>query len=187
MGQRLVITISQNGFRLANAYFHWSNFTDIALDLTNNIIGYLELANEGSNVGDAAWALYKAGAQFSEKEIERMQKEDIDKDRFYFADSEYANRIDGLLCVSEEGMDENDSLAESDVVIDTGSNQVIFGAIHTREAEDKDVKSCYPTLPSDLAFDADQWNNFYTRAKRVLAISTNAISEDKRTLYSFIA
>lgn len=38
MGQRLNIEIVKNGEVLANSYYHWSGFSDCAVNLTEKII-----------------------------------------------------------------------------------------------------------------------------------------------------
>lgn len=42
MGQRLNIEIVKNGEILANAYYHWSGFSNCAIDLTEKIIEKFE-------------------------------------------------------------------------------------------------------------------------------------------------
>ena len=70
MGQRLVVQIEDCGKQLANAYYHWSAYTESALEITNDVIQTLnEIAINKTNIERAVHALYKTGARFSDLEV----------------------------------------------------------------------------------------------------------------------
>ena len=64
MGQRLIITIVENGKALANAYYHWSAYTKAAMMLTEDVL--LAISNYKKTMTNnkliAIRALEKTGA-----------------------------------------------------------------------------------------------------------------------------
>lgn len=136
MGQRLDLEISYKGERLANAYYHWSAYTDCALELTKKVIDTIRAIEEGKEgdkdmtpIEKAIYLLEKTGAGFTRNEIGRIIEEarrenvpEIRNSLFYMA----KDRNKGLLAITEEGMDETEEWQEGFVSVDIGKNTVDF-------------------------------------------------------------
>lgn len=194
MGQRLVISILNNGEMIANAYYHWSAYTGSAATLTNDIVEMVDEADSSfTPVQKAVWLLYKTGARFYPNEITWAKDENIDLKQFDFAfDGVEADRNDGLLSVSQRGMNESTSWSEGDVSIDIGNGEINFEVMHIDTVEDF-IEDAYDvainTLPVvDLDYDLDfgNWNVFYETLERTMKKSFCAISPDRNIVYQFI-
>lgn len=201
MGQRLVIHIKDKGEEIANAYYHWSAYTGSAAELTNDILEYLNEADESfTNIQKAVWALYETGARFNAEEVYDMEVAGINYEQFSFVfDGIPANRNNGLLCVSEKGMDQNEYYEESRVEIDISDKEVYFGVICSELMSDY-IKYCkeynhtietnLPVLDCDsyMEFDLNSWNKFYTQIKEILNKNKyTAKSPDGEFIYELIA
>ena len=138
MGQRLVIQIEKNGEPLANACYHWSAYTRTAAEMTEQVRGYLDEADKmWSNFKKAVWALYKTGARFNPAETTRINSDYWNKNNFEFVfDGKEADRNTGLLCVTEEGMQENVEWEEGRVDIDIETNEIYFNVMGVETVED---------------------------------------------------
>ena len=198
MGQRLVIQITQDGEPIANAYYHWSAYTESAADLTNEVLGWLNDADKMLKPAQqAAWALYMTGARFNEDEKRLMEKYEILDDFTMFIDEKEADRNDGLLSITDEGMAESVSWEEGRVDIDIDDNSVYFGVISIESADDyNSVREEWGTPPIEklptiefsehLEFTEDEWYKFYSRLKQICHYGFG-VSPDKTTVYEFIA
>lgn len=122
MGQRLNIEIHENGKCLANAYYHWSGYTETALKLTNDIlVKYNEIVNE-SGLAAAIKLLQATGAKI---EYDELVDAGIPIDlALVFSDG--ANRDDGLIAFSEKRMEETRVWEEGRITIDIGTKLVNF-------------------------------------------------------------
>lgn len=197
MGQRLVIQITENGDPLANAYYHWSAYTETAAEMTNDVIGYLDVADKKFTPKQkAVWALMQTGARFAPDELAFMKEENINKDEYSFAfDDKEADRNSGLLCVSEKGIDQNVFWEEGRTEIDVADGTIYFGVMGVETTEsmkeyyndfDVDSQPILDGVPDDLEFYADGWDKFYTKLKRLTKTGYCAVSPDKEIVYSFI-
>lgn len=195
MGQRLVIQIEQNGTPLANAYYHWSAYTETAARMTDAIIGYLNDVDPAYTPRQkAVWVLYKTGARFTPSDIEAMADANVVESDFSFAyDGIEANRNDGLIAVTPETMAESVSYEEGHVSIDISTNEIMFDVMcyddidsFKENYEDVDIDSL-PVFdpPEYLEIDTGAWNTFYTDLLSVLH-NGFAISSSKDTVYEFI-
>lgn len=198
MGQRLVIQIEKNEEALANAYYHWSAYTESAIELTNEVLDFLEESEKNSDIEKAVEALYKTGARFAPNELANMTKEGIDKSVFSFAiDDVPANRNDGLISVSKNGMNESLDWSEGTVYIDIDTGDIGFGVICSEPIEDwrrwridskEDIdidKLQILEINDDFEFTPEAWNNFCNQIKSLDGYY--GISPDKKTVYDIIA
>jgi len=201
MGQRLVIQITENGEPLANAYYHWSAYTCSAAELTNKVLGYLDDADKSfTNKQKAVWALYKTGARFAPDELNRIDKV---KPFSFVLDDKQVNRNDGLLCISQDGMEQNIDWEEGRVDIDIVDKEIYFDVISIEDAKDYtayeatlDEEDRGPSIESmptldmceELEFTPEEWAKFYTRLMQIHATRKYyAVSSDKTTVYTMIA
>lgn len=133
MGQRLNITITKNGERLANAYYHWSAYSEASLQLAESIIKNLKLI-QNTNFNDITKAIIllqftNAGLTIDELEYAGNHLNDFEKNQELFHIA--VNRNEGLIAISEEGMNETESYEEGRVTIDIGKNTFLWEVYST--------------------------------------------------------
>lgn len=141
MGQRLNIEITKNGKVLANAYYHWSGFTDSAIELTTQILSRFEevkkkVARQKSSNKDLLFAirlleLTGAGIDFKDKE----------SDRVLTIGNEFKTMIDrneGIIGVTKKQIEETRNWEEARVEIDIATKIVWFGVFHGFEEDEKE-------------------------------------------------
>ena len=200
MGQRLVVQIKNNdGEPLANAYYHWSGYTGSSAEMTNLVLGYLEDApKEYNDKQKAAWSLFMTGARFNPTEVGLLIEKGIKKDWEFLIDDKEVDRNDGLLSVTEEGMQESEDWAEGLVEINIETMEIYFGVISIETAEDweawreKDSSLAVENLPvlnfcEELEFTLEEWYWFYKRVKQLIHDGHYvAASEDRKTVFQFI-
>jgi len=201
MGQRLVIQITDNDVNLANAYYHWSAYTGSSAALTKEILDIIDFVNKDyTPVQKAVWLLYKTGARFAPDEIALMNRDEIDVDQFSFAfDDKAVDRNDGLLCVTEDGMDNNTSWEEGRVEIDITRKLVHFDVICTETAEEyteynKDWEGA-PKVEDLPVFDVEdcfdftfcEFYSFYDKVAELLQkCQYTGVSKDRTTVFELI-
>jgi hypothetical protein len=141
MGQRLNIEITKNGKVLANAYYHWSGFTNSAIELTTQILSRFEevkkkVAKQKSSNKDLLLAirlleLTGAGIDFKDKE----------SDRVLTIGNEFKTMIDrneGIIGVTRKQIEETRNWEEARVEIDIATKIVWFGVFHSFEDNEKE-------------------------------------------------
>ena len=121
MGQRLNIEINKNGELLANAYYHWSGYTRTALALTSMILVKSEEIKNTNDVLYAIELLETTGARLTNDEIKYAKSIGIDK-KFEPA----VSRNEGLIAISEKGMNETRFWEEARVEIDIEKTRPLF-------------------------------------------------------------
>lgn len=125
MGQRLNIEICDNAKTLANAYYHWSAYTSSALEMMTAIIEtYYELSDKINDKVELAVELLQA----TDAGINREEKERI-KNNPDFAHINFQPCIDrneGLLAVTEEGIEETRCYEEGRVTINIENETFCF-------------------------------------------------------------
>ena len=128
MGQRLVITVRNNGNDLAKIYYHWSAYTVSALweasklakciynhkdetekEFKLRLIRFCE-ENGGGIRGDAREFAY----------IKNMYPNETFKEDNY-------SRSDGLIAISEKGMSELQDWSEGDIYFDIDDETIVNG------------------------------------------------------------
>lgn len=125
MGQRLIITVRQNDEDVAKIYYHWGSYTYSALRQTKEIIGCI-YNHEDETIKAMQLRLIKfledngGGIKGDESEFEYIQKmypNEIFKRDGY-------SRSNGLIALSEEGMNDLQSWSEGDITIDLDTDTV---------------------------------------------------------------
>lgn len=130
MGQRLNLEIARNGEVLANAYYHWSAYTRSALEVTSNVLEWIE-NHPIDNADSANWVQVavdilcstRAGVNEVEKIRINTTNQDELKDLHY---NDAIDRNEGLIAVTKEGIEDTRYWAEGTVVVDVGSMTVSF-------------------------------------------------------------
>lgn len=137
MGQRLVIEIYNGDKRLANAYYHWGGYTCGASEVANCAIEYyMNYLNEKTFFEDkekdmiykAVRMLAETGAGLQSEEIEPFNKmfPNLDKDMKI---NESESRNHGIICITEEEMDNSYSWNEGSITIHLDTETVDFDCI----------------------------------------------------------
>ena len=121
MGQRLNIEIHENGKCLANAYYHWSGYTESALDFTKCIINKFYQVNK-TGLAAAIKLLQFTGAKV---ECDELVDAGLPTE-LALVFSEGVNRNDGLIAFSEKRMEETRYWEEGRVTIDIGTEIINF-------------------------------------------------------------
>lgn len=128
MGQRLNIEIVENGKCLANAYYHWSAYTDSSYDLARNIINAIPTINEENSVLRAIRLLEVTGARLMEDDL------DYAKEIGLGADFETANsRNDGLISITEKSINETRNWQEHALYIYLDEGRMNFQVIYNQK------------------------------------------------------
>lgn len=144
MGQRLNIEIVKNDKLLANSYYHWSGYSDCAINLAIKIINNFDYIKKYKveNVTDkdmlfAIRLLEETGAGTNESEMKgTIEKIGLIDENVVL--KECRGRDEGIIEISEEGMGENRYWEEARVTIDIENKTIDFDVIHEINKEDYD-------------------------------------------------
>lgn len=177
MGQRLNIEINENGITLANAYYHWSAYTSSSLDLLESIMENIATLKKGDPVIYAVRLLEKTGALLQPDEL-TFAKENHPKETFEIA----TDRSDGLIQISEKGMQETRNWEESRIEIHLDEEVIYFGVYSLYDKESylqnyEEPEEAYQDLPvhslNMVDFPFDEFAQF---AKKLNSIMESDIS-----------
>ena len=127
MGQRLVVTIENNEKEIAKIYYHWSAYTYSALCETQNIIDCIY-----NSTDETEKELQLRLIRFCENNGGGIK--DTHEELAYIQDlypgekfkTENYSRNDGLIALSEHGMNDLQGWSEGDVYINLDTDQVDF-------------------------------------------------------------
>ena len=128
MGQRLNIEIIENGKCLANAYYHWSAYTDSSFELAKEVIEAIPTINENNPVLKAIKLLEVTGARLIESDLEYAKEIGIVSD-FIIA----TNRNDGLIGITEKSIDETRKWQEHALYIYLDEERMNFQVIYNQK------------------------------------------------------
>lgn len=139
MGQRLNIEIVKNGKVLANSYYHWSGYSNTAVNLTEEIINYYDYVkkyqlDDTCNDKDILFAirlLEKTGAGIY----------DIEKARGILENHNIKlnvckGRNEGIIEITQKGINENRSWEEARVSIDIEKQIIDFNVFDEYELKE---------------------------------------------------
>ena len=136
MGERLNIEIVKNGDVLANCYYHWSGFSECAINLTTKIIQEMDYIKNSSRLmksevknKDILFAirlLESTGAGVPEREREEVREMlgNIDLPL-----NKCIGRNEGLIGVTEKAIAETENWQEESVTIDIEKKTIDFRAV----------------------------------------------------------
>ena len=105
MGQRLNLEIWNNGKVLANAYYHWSAFTESAAEIISKALNYIEnnTLEDNNALLYAIRILESTGADLTEDEIAYANTINELKGKAF---SPCVNRNYGLIAITEKGIED---------------------------------------------------------------------------------
>lgn len=127
MGQRLNLEIANEGKPVANAYYHWSGYTSSALKTAQIAVDYLKKDQSANPLTLAVQALITTGASLPEEEYEALST--MDTGGRVFIKSGVVDRNEGLIAVTEKGMEKTKHWQEQGIQIDLDKRLV-----HTHQA-----------------------------------------------------
>ncbi len=133
MGQRLNIEIWNNGKVLANAYYHWSAYTNESANLANKALEYIK-NNPMPNDNELLYAiriLEATGAGLTDREIEYAKSFPALNDITF---AECNGRNFGLLGISEKEINSTRSWSEGNVFIYLDENRLSFNVFIKQDA-----------------------------------------------------
>lgn len=125
MWQRLNIEIRKNNRVLANAYYHWSGYTSSSLRLTEEILCNIDKTYHNNEVVNAVRLLETTGALLTEREIVTIKSICDDVINFDIA----THRNNGLISVSEEGIERTQFSEEARVEIHLDKKTINFQGV----------------------------------------------------------
>ena len=151
MGQSLVIRIVtgyDNENRIASAYYHWSGYTEDAIDLVSKCLSGLEdyyNTEEPKEVDNLLKSLYmfsSTGAGFNDGIDWSAEERAIIRDKYPLFGCNVSDKYSGLIAISEKEQQMFDDVCEYlvEINLDTGSVD-LSGALHEYGDEkiDEDV------------------------------------------------
>ena len=181
MGQRLNIEVVSNERTLANAYYHWSDYTGSAIELTKTaLLEYEYYKNDVAmdQVELAIRMLEATGAGVNDPERLRIKRTPA---LWHYDIQPSVNRNEGLLCITEAGIKETELWEEGRVTINIDDKTIAFGVYFDEGTYDEwvlsfgyeadEAKREYEKLPViDFDFDGITFDNFY-QLERVYEMS----------------
>lgn len=132
MGQRLNVEIWNDGEVLANAYYHWSAYTDSSAVIVNDVLKFINenpIDNEDILLY-AIRALEATGAGLTEEERKYAATMGINT----IACAECNGRNDGLLSITQEGMQSTRYWQEGAVYIYLDEKRISFNVFWKQRA-----------------------------------------------------
>lgn len=126
MGQRLNLSINKNGKVLANCYYHWSGYTNAAMEKVRQALDILEDQEGEIGVKEAILALKETGAGIDAKNAQDYIKPDKE-----------IHRDNGIIATTEDDIKETEMWSECEIIIDIGTRKVnLIDAITEYDEED---------------------------------------------------
>lgn len=143
MGQRLNIEIWNDGTALANAYYHWSAYTDESARLVSKVLDFIN-KNPIDNENILLYAirvLEATGAGLNEEERRCAATMGIDTTKRV----ECNGRNDGLLSISQKGIQDTRFWKEGAVYIYLDENRISFDVFYKQRTWEwaRDQKEYY--------------------------------------------
>ena len=191
MGQRLNIEIVKDGEALANAYYHWSAYTTSALYLASLAVdGILAEKHHENDVINAVRILEETGALLTEEE-KRTALRIAPSEEF----EEATSRNEGLISITEEGMENTRDWQEGYVEVNLDSEEVLFEVYNYYEDKEQYIDFCgeddpYEDIPvrDDIDFNIIPFSDIGQLAETVNELTragTYQIRTPQGEVYSF--
>jgi len=152
MGQRLVVNIVKNNIVLANAYYHWSGYTDSALCITVDCIKRFAETKYEDDIEKAIDMLYATGAgmELAEENNKIFLEYKAKNPFFSIPFVKGTDRNSGLIAIAKDSITESQNWSEGDVFIDIGTKTVDFRVWYEEDQNSLVENECYN---EDIEFD----------------------------------
>lgn len=174
MGQRLNIEVCYDGEPIANAYYHWSAYTNGALDLLEQVITAYKNRTEINSLRAAVEILQATQAGVDAEEKKRISA-DMTGSFKNISFKDCIDRNTGILSVTEKGMAETRMWEEGRVTVDIGTEEFIFDVTHRMSEKEYDEYNGPGSAQqlSDIYFDITEPCRFIDFEKFKKAIEDN--------------
>ena len=167
MGQRLNLEIHKNGEVLANAYYHWSGYTSSALHLTEKILSNISVIKHEDDTILAIKLLELTEAKITRSELEFLKtlNPSIDTTQFDIA----TNRNDGLIAISEEGVNNTRYWEEARVEIDIGTEMIHMQLYYELDKMDMDERDDIVYQEANMDYTSVSFKDFKTLYNEIIS------------------
>jgi hypothetical protein len=153
MGQRLVIEVVKDNEVVGSCYYHWSAYTKESARLVKTVIDALEVSDIDNLECKVIGAFETTGAKLEDDfEVEYCKKHIEGFDKYNFT-CENAQRNNGLIRITQEGIDENHYWAEGLVRIDLTNETVDFEDMFIWGEDERYIEHYNISLDSVVKFD----------------------------------
>lgn len=156
MGQRLNIEIHNKGELIANCYYRWSAYTEAAINLTKQVLKFINenKAEYAEPVVLAVKALESTGAGVLPADMANIMG-DMVLSKYTYVPAE--DRNNGLICVTQDGMENTRYWEEGRVTVYLDEERVGFDVFsHTLEEKYKEYCEDWG---DDATIDPLEWDN----------------------------
>ena len=140
MGQRLIVSIENNGKEIANIYFHWDAYTDTALYRTKEIVDCI-YSQQGKSEKEMLLHLIHFCENRGGGITGGCGSVDWEHIKKLYPNESFKggsiSRNDGLISLSEEGMAASHKWSEGDVIINLDEEIINFGVYSGYESFDE--------------------------------------------------
>lgn len=158
MGQRLVTNVKRDGKIILSTYFHWTGYTSSSFELSSIMIDNIRKIPNIKTISPLQLAarIYEGtdhNPALDEDERSRVNKEPGTEHLFLPAD-----RNEGLICVTDEGIAESANAGEVTVEIDLDKGTVIHDLLWHNDYIDEETDVAPATVleinpEGELSFD----------------------------------
>lgn len=192
MGQRLNIEIKKQEKLLANAYYHWSAYSEASLLLTKEIIDKFEEVKEETDVTQAIMLLQITGAGLTSSSMEYLEEIipnfEEQKEKYQSA----IDRNEGLIEITEKGMENTQYWEEGRITIHIDTKTFDFEVFDYPDLEE--FEECYeikiedlPTLEFPIKnIKFEQIDKVLELVKKTQETSNGAFKDVNGTVYGLI-
>lgn len=159
MGQRLNLEIWNNGKVLANAYYHWSAFTESSAEIISKALNYIEnnTLEDNNALLYAIRILESTGADLTEDEIAYANTINGLKGKAF---SPCVNRDYGLIAITEKGIEDTRYWEEYSAYIYIDEKRISFRILYEQKSweYEKMQKEEYDNIVSARDLQRKEWN-----------------------------
>ena len=205
MGQRLVITIKNDKQNLAKAYYHWSGYTSSGLQISNMAIQHYTEAiektaefctlqeisqkitktnhvksDQSMDLLTACYMLFSTRAGLSnEYDTETTKNPEIAAFTDAYPSVNYmigVNRNEGIISITEKGMDHLQKWSEADVVIDIHNKIIDVSGLffnYTDSDDEDDEKHITTSIPGTYNIEKLSFEEFPKFIKTIICAISN--------------
>lgn len=147
MGQRLVVNIVKGKHIIANCYFHWSGYTETAIEITKQVIanvqGIPNIKNKTPlDIAIEAFKLYGYNTGLDKNEVDYIASEypDVDVNSIPYNN----DRNEGIISIKPDGIQDSLSAGEMIVDINIDNDTVLAEYLYPDDSDEygEDVMEC---------------------------------------------
>ena len=180
MGQRLNIQIQRGEEIIANAYYHWSAYTMSSLELLGMIEdSWEQLSSETDDLVRAVRLLESTGAGLTDEELKAIETKRPD----FSTPKECISRNNGLIAVSEKGINETIDWSEGTATISLEDGSVFFNVFDEYDDLDQMIGDFDPYDEEIAEAPQLDFDEVDLRMGKIKEFTSNF--SDEKSLYKF--